>query len=206
MWKFHSSHPQKAKICNMGPGPTAAIASTGFSDMYAAPGTCTTSDTIHPTTASIATRPCLSSASLMNFTGKIVASPNGSKPMSPTMPSRFSGCFKNGMEADILGAGGAGGAAGSSGSTGASAAAGSADMRTDDEALGVEITVREKEGVTNALAHEAHAVIAPTVERTFIFDVYVLESLLFGEVMVQELKNRSKLSQTQAEGRRSKLK
>ena len=79
-------------------------------------------------------------------------------------------------------------------------------MRTDDETLGVEITAREKEGATNALTHEAHAVIAPTVERTFIFDVYVLESLLYGEVMVQELKNRSKLAQTQPEGRRSKLK
>ena len=74
-----------------------------------------------------------------------------------------------------MGAGGAGGAAGSAGSAAASGAAsgtGTSDMRTADEVLGVEITVREKDGVTNALAHDAHAVIAPTVERTFIVDAY----------------------------------
>lgn len=158
LWNFHSRNPQKKKICNIGPGPTAAIASTGFSDMYAGPGKCTSSETSHPTTASIATRPCLSSDSLMNFAGKMVENPSGSKPTSPTMPSRFLGLSRKGMDLDI--AGGAGGAAGAS-----SAGAAGDDMRRVDAGA---ITLENAAGVTNAEAHDAHAVTAPTVEMTFI--------------------------------------
>lgn len=158
LWNFHSRNPQNKKICNIGPGPTAAIASTGFSDMYAGPGKCTSSETSHPTTASIATRPCLSSDSLMNFAGKMVERPKGSKPTSPTMPSRFLGLSRKGMDFDI-----AGGAAGAAGAASASAD----DMRTVDAGALV-ITLEKEAGVTNAEAHDAHAVTAPTVERTFI--------------------------------------
>ncbi|CAN0454627.1 unnamed protein product, partial [Ectocarpus sp. 8 AP-2014] len=116
-------------------------------------------DTSHPTTASIATRPCLSSASLMNFAGKMVANPNGSKPMSPTMPSRFSGCFKKGMDADIAGPAGTGSGAASG------SAATSSVMRSALDAAGELLITREKEeGATNAEAQEAHARPAPTVE------------------------------------------
>lgn len=157
LWNFHSRNPQKKKICSIGPGPTAAIASTGFCDWYAAPGTCTNSETSHPTTASIATRPCLSSASLMNFAGKVVENPKGSKPTSATIPSRFLGCVKKGRDLDIATFTGAGGAS-------STTAAAASDMRRGELVITREI----EEGVTNALAHEAHAVIAPTVERTFI--------------------------------------
>lgn len=185
LWNLHSRKPQKQKICNIGLGPTAAIASTGFSDMYAGPGRCTTSETSQPTTASIATRPCLISASRMNLTGKIVANPKGSNPMSPTIPSRFLGLVKKGIEADISTLGTTGVGSGSSATSSATSAGGPSAMRRGVAARDCETACCcilnafcENEGVTNAVAHDAHAVMALTVERTFMFTVLLILALI----------------------------
>mmetsp|Transcript_101169 Transcript_101169/g.264326 ORF Transcript_101169/g.264326 Transcript_101169/m.264326 type:complete len:261 (-) Transcript_101169:670-1452(-) len=59
---------------------------------------------IQPTVASMQTRPCLSSASRHQYTGRAMVMFMGSKPFSPpTQPSSCSGYFRYGSATDILG-------------------------------------------------------------------------------------------------------
>mmetsp|Transcript_55052 Transcript_55052/g.172617 ORF Transcript_55052/g.172617 Transcript_55052/m.172617 type:complete len:254 (+) Transcript_55052:344-1105(+) len=60
---------------------------------------------IQPTVASMQTRPCLSSASRVRYTGRASVTWRGSKPFSPpTQPSSCSGYCRKGTESDIRGA------------------------------------------------------------------------------------------------------
>mmetsp|Transcript_86418 Transcript_86418/g.129582 ORF Transcript_86418/g.129582 Transcript_86418/m.129582 type:complete len:253 (-) Transcript_86418:447-1205(-) len=57
---------------------------------------------IHPTVASMQTRPCLSSASRQRYTGSASVTLNGSKPFSqPTKPSSCAGYIRYGTDADL---------------------------------------------------------------------------------------------------------
>jgi len=57
--------------------------------------------TIQPSTASMAMRPCLSSASRSTFTSNTSEKPRGSKPTSPgSEPSRLVGCLRKGTESE----------------------------------------------------------------------------------------------------------
>jgi len=103
--------------------------------------------------------------------------------MSPTMPSRPLGFVKKGIDADMAGPAGTGAGAGSSTASGASGTGSAADMRTG----ALVTTLENEEGVTKALAHEAHAVIAPTVERTFISAAGWVSFGLLSIEVVQEL-------------------
>mmetsp|Transcript_22091 Transcript_22091/g.66322 ORF Transcript_22091/g.66322 Transcript_22091/m.66322 type:complete len:206 (+) Transcript_22091:102-719(+) len=98
---MHSAARMKAPICVMAPRSTAMSCASMDATWCMSPGSLRPqSVATKPVTASMHTRPCLSSDSRSQSTGTQSESPSGSKPLSPTMPSSFCGRGRKGIAAE----------------------------------------------------------------------------------------------------------